>query len=262
MTLLLVCLIIALGLLGAPLFAVLGSLALLGFYSEGTTFAIIGIEFYKLTQQHILITLPLFTFAGYLMAEARTADRLVRVARAALGWLPGGLAVVALITCAFFGTFTGVSGVAIIAIGGLLFPILIKELYPEPFSLGLLTSSAKIGLLFPPSIPLILYGIVYALSMQSTPEAMVSGAFDIGTFLLAGLVPGLFLLLVVGGYCMFVGQRSNVPRVPFHGKELLSTLWEAKWEVPIPFVLLGLITSHWWRSSRKYNGRLNSPPTA
>tara|TARA_B100000315_G_scaffold260409_1_gene321530 strand:- start:1259 stop:2611 length:1353 start_codon:yes stop_codon:yes gene_type:complete len=241
MTLLLVCLIIALGLLGAPLFAVLGSLALLGFYSEGTTFAIIGIEFYKLTQQHILITLPLFTFAGYLMAEARTADRLVRVARAALGWLPGGLAVVALITCAFFGTFTGVSGVAIIAIGGLLFPILIKELYPEPFSLGLLTSSAKIGLLFPPSIPLILYGIVYALSMQSTPEAMVSGAFDIGTFLLAGLVPGLFLLLVVGGYCMFVGQRSNVPRVPFHGKELLSTLWEAKWEVPIPFVLLGLI---------------------
>lgn len=241
MILLLVCLIIFLGLLGAPLFAVLGSLALLGFYSEGTAFAVIGIEFYKLTQQHILITLPLFTFAGYLMAEARTADRLVGVARAALGWLPGGLAVVALMTCAFFGTFTGVSGVAIIAIGGLLFPILIKELYPEPFTLGLLTSSAKIGLLFPPSIPLILYGIVYALSMQSTPEAMAQGAFDIGTFFLAGLVPGLFLLVVMGGYCMYVGQRSHVPRVPFHGKEVLRALWEAKWEVPIPFALLGLI---------------------
>ncbi|HIA13342.1 MAG TPA: TRAP transporter large permease [Nitrospirales bacterium] len=241
MILFLVCLIILLGLFGAPLFAVLGALALLGFYTQGTDFAVVGIEFYKMTQQHILITIPLFTFAGYLMAEARTADRLVKVAQAALGWVPGGLAVVALLTCAFFGTFTGVSGVAIIAIGGLLYPILIKELYPESFSLGLLTSSAKIGLLFPPSIPLILYGIVYALSMQSTPEAMARGTFDIGTFFLAGLVPGLFLLLVVGGYCMFVGQRANVPRLPFHGKEVLRALWDAKWEVPIPFVLLGLI---------------------
>ena len=241
MTLVLIGIIIALGLLGAPLFAVLGALALLGFFAEGTDFSVIGIEFYKLTQQHILITIPLFTFAGYLMAEARTADRLVRVARAAMGWLPGGLAVVALMTCAFFGTFTGVSGVAIIAIGGLLFPILIKELYPETFSLGLLTSSAKIGLLFPPSIPLILYGVVYALAMQSTPEAMVGGIFDIGTFFLAGLVPGLFIIAVVGGYCMYVGQRSNVPRLPFQGKELLRALWESKWEVPIPFVLLGMI---------------------
>jgi len=241
-TFVLICLIIIiLGLLGAPLFAVLGAFALVGFYTQGTDFAVIGIEFYKLTQQHILITIPLFTFAGYLMAEARTADRLVRVARVAVGWLPGGLAVVALLTCAFFGTFTGVSGVAIIAIGGLLFPVLIKELYPEKFSLGLVTSSAKIGLLFPPSIPLILYGIVYALAVQSTPQAAAMGAFDIGTFFLAGLVPGLFIMLVVGGYCMYVGNRENIQRLPFQGKELLSAIWDAKWEVPIPFVLLGLI---------------------
>jgi len=241
MILLLTLLFILLAILGAPLFAVIGALALLGFYTMGTDFSIIGIEFYKLTQQHILITIPLFTFAGYLMAEAKTADRFVRLARAALGWMPGGLAVVALMTCAFFGTFTGVSGVAIIAIGGLLFPVLIKELYPERFSLGLVTSSAQLGLLFPPSVPLILYGIIYSLSVQSTPEGMAKGTFDIGTFFLAGIVPGLFIGLVLAGYCMLVGTRQEVPKIPFQGRESMKALWDAKWEVPIPFVLLFLI---------------------
>ena len=112
-------------------------------------------EHYKLATNPHLITIPLFTLAGFLMAESKAADRLVRVARALLGWLPGGLGFVVVASCAFFTTFTGASGVTIIALGGLLFPILVKERYPEKFSLGLITSSGSIGLLFPPSLPII-----------------------------------------------------------------------------------------------------------
>lgn len=241
MTLLIVLGFIVLWLLGAPLFAIIGGLAMVGFFLMGIDLVVMGIEFYKLTQQHILITLPLFTFAGYLMAEAKTADRLVRVARAALGWLPGGLAVVAVLTCVFFGTFTGVSGVAIIAIGGLLYPVLTKQFYSERFSLGLLTSSAQAGLLFPPSVPLILYGIVYALTMQNLSETLPGQGFDIGTFFLAGIIPGFFIIGVLSLYCMLVGYRHQISRVPFQAAELMRALWAAKWEVPIPFVLLFLI---------------------
>ena len=241
MTLLIILGFIVVWLLGAPLFAVIGGLAMVGFSLMEIDLVVMGIEFFKLTQQQVLITLPLFTFAGYLMAEAKTADRLVRVARAALGWLPGGLAVVAVLTCAFFGTFTGVSGVAIIAIGGLLYPVLTKQFYSERFTLGLVTSSAQAGLLFPPSVPLILYGIVYALTMQNAPEVPVVQSFDIGTFFLAGIIPGLFIVGVLSLYCMMVGYRLQISRVPFQATELMRALWVAKWEVLIPFVLLFLI---------------------
>ncbi len=142
-----------------------------------------------------LVTLPLFTFAGYLMAESGTPKRLVRVSRALFGWLPGGLAVVCLLASAFFTTFTGGSGITIVAVGGLLFPALVQEKYPEKFSLGLVTTGGSLGLLFPPSIPIVLYGVVAGILIDK--------------LFLAGIVPGLITVVILGGYAIVVGGRGR-----------------------------------------------------
>ncbi|NOZ60567.1 MAG: TRAP transporter large permease subunit, partial [Calditrichaeota bacterium] len=164
-------LLIALGLLlvalfGAPLFSVIAAIALLSFHFAGIDTAAVIVEMYRLASAPTLLAIPLFTFAGYLLAESGTPKRLVNLSRAMFGWLPGGLAIVALVTCAFFTAFTGASGVTIVALGGLLFPVLIKEGYSEKFSLGLVTTSGSLGLLFPPSLPIILYGLVAKISID------------------------------------------------------------------------------------------------
>lgn len=240
MTTLLVVLVVAFALLGAPLFAVMSAAALVGFRTTETPLITTAIEIFRLAAQPTMITIPLFTFAGYLMAEAKTASRIVRVARAALGWMPGGLAVVTLAACAFFTTFTGASGITIIAIGGLLYPVLESDGYPERFSLGLITSSGSIGLLFPPSLPMILYGIVYGLTAQ-TPEAVMAGSFEIDKFFLAGIAPGLLLVGILSIYSVARGIRHKVPRSAFSLGELLAATWHAKWELPIPIFLLVMI---------------------
>jgi tripartite ATP-independent transporter DctM subunit len=158
------------------------------------------------------------------MAESKAADRLVSVSRALLGWLPGGLGFVVVASCAFFTTFTGASGVTIIALGGLLFPILVKERYPEKFSLGLITSSGSIGLLFPPSLPIILYGIV--------------GKTSIDALFVAGILPGMLFLAVLGGFSLFIGQKHKVNRTPFDAAEARRAVWNAKWELFVPVVVL------------------------
>ena len=216
--------LLAAALLGAPLFVVLAAVATVSFASSGTDLVVLAEEHYKLATNPHLVTIPFFTLAGFFMAEAKAADRLVRVSRALLGWLPGGLAIVVVASCAFFTTFTGASGVTIIALGGLLFPMLVQERYPEDFSLGLITSSGSIGLLFPPSLPIILYGIVAGASIDK--------------LFIAGIVPGMLFLAVLGGFSLVVGVRNDVNRTPFDLREALRAMREAKWELAVPVVVI------------------------
>ncbi len=224
MTALVAIVLVVLAVFGAPLFAVLGGMGINNFSSTGTDLVVMSEEHYKLATNPHLVTIPLFTLAGFLMAESRAADRLVRVSRALLGWLPGGLGIVVVASCAFFTTFTGASGVTIIALGGLMHPILVRERYPEKFSLGLITSSGSIGLLFPPSLPIILYGIV--------------GQTSVDDLFIAGIMPGMLFLSVLGIYCLWVGRREQVNRTKFDLREALSASWVAKWELLVPVVVI------------------------
>ena len=217
-------------LFGTPLFAVIGGAAFAqGLILDQNSAGIVGEIYNKFTSNSTLMTIPLFTFAGYLMAESKTSDRLVKLFRAFFGWMPGGLAIVALIVCAFFTTFTGASGVTIIAMGGLLLPILIKDKYGSDFSLGLVTSSGSLGLLFPPSLPVIVYGFIAA---QDIPVLFVSG-----------IVPGLLMIILLSGYAIWVGKKAKMERTPFTWKNAKSSLWEAKWEALIPVLVFGLFFS-------------------
>jgi len=172
-----------------------------------------------------LVAIPLFTFAGYMLAESKAPTRLVNLARAVFGVIPGGLGVVTLVTCALFTAFTGASGVTIIALGGLLYPILLKEQYPERFALGLVTTSGSLGLLFPPSLPLILYGVVSSLSIDK--------------LFAAGLVPGTILLVVLAAYAIQRGWANRIPRTRFAWSNVRSAARAVIWELPLPVVIIG-----------------------
>jgi len=230
--------IISLAVLGLPLFCVLGAIGLTGLHHSDTPLAGALADVYALAggKAVALSTIPLFTFAGYLMARAKTAERLVRMAKALLGWIPGGLALMTVWTCAFFTIFTGASGVTIVALGGLLLPELERSRYSRRFSIEVVTGSGAVGLLFPPALPLIVYGIVFGLNAgQANIE------FSIERFFMAGIVPGLLLLAILSVYCIIEGWRSKVPTTKLDLPEFFRALWEAKWEVPIPFVILGLL---------------------
>ncbi len=218
-------LILVLGALGAPVFALLGGLALWLFH--GTDTGALGVinEIPRLASLPALIAIPLFTFAGFLLAESRAPQRLLALAEALCGWMPGGLAIVGLTSCAVFTAFTGASGVTIIALGGLLFPMLLKQGYPEPFALGLLTCTGSLGLLFPPSLPIILYGLVAKVSIDK--------------LFLAGAAPGLLLLGLLGVYGALAGWRAGIPRAPFSAKTAWAAARAAAWEIPLPFVIVG-----------------------
>jgi tripartite ATP-independent transporter DctM subunit len=218
-------LLVALAMLGMPLFTVLAGITFLLYRAEQIDAASVAIEMYRLAETPLLIAIPLFTFAGYLLAESRAPQRLVRVSRAALGWMPGGLAAVALVACAIFTAFTGASGVTIIAVGGLLLPTLLAERYAERFSYGLLTTSGSLGLLFPPSLPIIIYGYASGVSVDK--------------LFAAGILPGILLLLLVALYSMRVAVRSGVQRHAFSWGELRAAAREAAWELPLPLVVVG-----------------------
>ncbi len=225
MTILVFILITIMALMGAPIFIVISAFAMVGFYLTEIPLAAIIVDIYSnFSSQPLLYTIPLFTFAGYILAESKTSIRLVNFSRAILGWLPGGLAIVALCTCAFFTAFTGASGVTIIALGGLLYPALIKEKYPENFSLGLLTSSGSLGLLFPPSLPIILFGVVSQTSINQ--------------LFAAGFIPGIFLILLLALYSIFIGKKSSVPKSKFSLVEVFKAVNGAKWELLIPAVVV------------------------
>lgn len=217
--------LILLVIIGSPLFTIIGAISLFGFSNEGIDTAAIIIELYRLASQPVLLAIPLFTVAGYFLAESKAPIRIVAVAQSLIGWMPGGLAIVVLITCAIFTAFTGGSGVTIVALGGLVFPILISEKYSEKFSLGLVTTSGSLGLLFPPSLPIILYG--------TFAEVSVDALFR------AGIVPGVILMLVVALYSIQQGGKSHVPRHPFDAKKAWIALKAIAWEIPLPFFIIG-----------------------
>ncbi len=216
---------VILALLGTPLFIVIAGGGLLFLYSNGIDFTAMIIELYKLAHTPMLVALPLFSLAGYILAASKAPNRLVRLSNALLGWLPGGLAIIALIVSAFFTALTGATGLTIIALGGLLFPALKMDNYPEKFSLGLITTSGTLGLLFPPSLPLILYGVVAQTSIDQ--------------LFVAGILPGLVMVLLLSLYSAWKGVQARVARPKFVLKELGKALRESLWEIPLPFVVLG-----------------------
>ena len=228
-------LLILLALLGAPLFAVIAASAMWGFSKEGIDLQAIAIEFYGIAEMPILLAIPLFTFAGYLLSESGAPGRLVRLTQALLGWMPAGLAIVSLAACAFFTAFTGASGVTIIALGALLFPALQQAGYPEKFNLGLITSAGSLGLLFAPSLPLILYGIVAEISVED--------------LFLAGVLPGFLMLVMLSGYSVWKNRALRVPLADFSWKEVRAAIREAAWEIPLPIVVLGGIYSGYFAIS-------------
>lgn len=225
-------------LLGTPLFAVLGLGALIAFALQGISSSAVISEMTRLATSPVLVSIPLFTFAGYLFAEGGTAGRLVGLSRAVFGWVPGGLAIVSLLTCAVLTALTGASGVTIVAAGGLLMPALLRENYSRRFSLGLLTTSGSLGLLFPPSLPLILYSYV-AGSAAGGLTLNAADAPTVDRLFLAGILPGLFLIAALSVLSIREGRRQKIPRLPFRFRSLGPAVRGALWEIPLPFIVLG-----------------------
>jgi len=221
--------LILLAVFGAPLFAVIAASAMLGYHNEGIDLMVIASEILGIASMPFLSAIPLFTFAGYLLSESNAPNRLVRLTSAMLGWMPGGLALVALAACAFFTAFTGASGVTIIALGAILYPALKQDGYPDNFNLGLVTTSGSLGLLFAPSLPLILYGVIAEVSIDNLFRA--------------GILPGLLMLLMLSAYSMWVSRGNSQPLKPFKFRELAGAMRAAMWELPLPIFVLGGIYS-------------------
>jgi len=216
--------IVAAAVAGTPLFAILGGTAAFLFMREGTTPATILIETYSLSVSSTLPAIPLFTLAGFLLAEGRASERLLRVFRAWFGWIPGGTAVVCAVLCSFFTVFTGGSGVTILALGGVLFPALLRDGYRERFALGLLTASGSLGLLLPPALPLILYAVVAQIPIED--------------IFIGGILPGILLTTMVAAWGVREGIVSGAGRYAFRTSEALASLWAAKWELAMPALVL------------------------
>ena len=221
--------LVLLAVFGAPLFAIIATSAMIGFLSDDVDLMNMALEIQSIASLPFLAAIPLFTFAGYVLSESNAPKRLVRLTGAMLGWMPGGLAIVCLAACAFFTAFTGASGVTIIALGAILYPALQHDGYPDKFNLGLVTSAGSLGLLFAPSLPLILYGVI--------AEVPIDNLF------LAGILPGFIMLIMLSGYSLWVNRSIRRPLSSFSLKELRSALRESMWELPLPIVVLGGIYS-------------------
>ena len=224
-------LLILLAILRTPLFVVIALSAMIGFHSQEVDLSVVSIEIYRLAEMPVLLAIPLFTFAGYLLGEGKASTRLVNLTNSLLGWMPGGLAIVTIFACALFTAFTGASGITIVALGGLLYPALKQAGYLDNFNLGLLTSSGSLGLLFAPSLPLILYGVV-AQQMDLDQPVSISDLF------LAGILPGLLMLVMLSIYAM-LQPRDRTRQESFDARVALDAIRAAKWEIPLPFLVLG-----------------------
>lgn len=221
--------LVLLAILGAPLFAVIATSAMLGFQRDDVDLMNMAIEIQSIGSLPFLAAIPLFTFAGYILSESNAPRRLVRLTGALIGWMPGGLAVVCIAACAFFTAFTGASGVTIIALGAILYPALQQDGYTDRFTLGLVTSSGALGLLFAPSLPLILYGVVAEISIDD--------------LFLAGILPGFLMLGVMGGYSFWVNRHVRRKISDFSWREVAAATRETIWEIPLPILVLGGIYS-------------------
>jgi tripartite ATP-independent transporter DctM subunit len=219
-----VALIVICMLFGMPIYAVLGGAALLLFWEEGTPISAVPGEAYRMSTSPMLPAIPLFTLAGYILAAGGSSQRLLRVFTAAVGWMPGGLAIVVTLVLAFFTPLTGASGVTILAMGGVLLPMLVKGRYTEANAVGLVTVSGSIGVMLPPSLPVILYAY-YA-------------EIDLEDLFVAGIVPGILLVVAVAAWAAWRGVAGGAARTSFSGREYFAALWDAKWEVLLPFIVM------------------------
>ncbi|HEU4619444.1 MAG TPA: TRAP transporter large permease subunit [Gammaproteobacteria bacterium] len=228
-------LLLVLALAGVPLFVIIAAGAMLGYLREQIDLSVLGIEFFGLSETPVLVAIPLFTFAGFLLSEGQAPRRLVRLSQALLGWLPGGLAMISLATCALFTAFTGASGVTIIALGALLVPALAEAGYESRFNLGLVTTSGSLGLLFAPSLPLILYGVV--------AQASIDDLFR------AGLLPGILMVVALCAYSYWQNRHLKASSGHTSAGDVLGAIADAKWELPLPIVVLGGIYSGYFAVS-------------
>ena len=217
--------IVAATALGMPIFAAIGGAALVLFWNDGTPITAVPGETYRLTASPMLPAIPLFALAGYVLAAGSASQRLTRLFTASVGWMPGGLAIVVTLVLAFFTPLTGASGITILSMGGLLLPVLIGANYPERTAMGLVTVSGSIGLLWFPSLPVFLYGFYANL--------------DYARIFVGGLIPGVTLVMVVAGWGAWQGWKRGVSRTPFDAREARAAMWEAKWELLLPVVVLG-----------------------
>jgi tripartite ATP-independent transporter DctM subunit len=227
MTLILVGTLILLALLGLPLFIALAGGSLLATYNAGLDPALLAVELNRLATSPHLAAIPLFTFSGVILAAGGAPQRMIQLFNASVGWLPGGMAGVAIASCAFFTAFSGASGVTILALGGLMFPMLLHAGYKERFTLGLLTTSGSLGLLFAPSLAILLYGIVAGASIDK--------------MFLAGIVPGILLMVLLGLYALYIGRRADIPRHQFSFAALGRASIDGFWDLLMPVgILIGI----------------------
>ena len=221
--------VLLLALAGEPFFVLIAAIAMWGLHEAGTDLTVVASEFYRLTEMPVLVAIPLFTIAGYLLGESGAPKRLVRLTDALIGSVPGGLAIVAVITCALFTAFTGATGVTIVALGAVLYPALRHGRYPENFSLGLVTTSGSLGLLFAPSLPLILYAVV---AQQLQANVGVTELFK------AGVLPGLLMVAMLSTYAVLFARRLPREHTPYSSREARAALWDARYELPLPVLVL------------------------
>ncbi len=233
--LLIVIIAFALLLIGIPIFVVISGLTLYLFFSSQIDISAIIIEMHRMATTPVLVAIPLFTFAGYLLSESGAPKRLIRLSNAFLGWLPGGLSIIALVTCAVFTALTGATGLTIIALGGILLPAMMQGRYSENFSLGLLTTSGTLGLLFPPSLPLIIYAIVAKVRIDH--------------LFIAGILPGILLVVLLSAFSVFRSVRTGVPKTKFKFNEVVIAIRKSLWELQLPVVVLGGIYSGYFAVS-------------
>lgn len=216
---------------GMPIFIGLGGIAVLLFWKDFTPITAIPAETYRIVVSPSLPTIPLFTLVGFVLAESGASRRMMSFFKSAFSWIPGGTPIIVVILSGFFTAMTGGSGVTILALGGLLYPMLRKEGYSEMFSLGLITVAGSLGLLFPPSLPLIIYSVSAGVSVK---DAFV-----------AGFIPGTLLIVLIGIWAVYQGKVQKIERTPFNWKKVFSSTKESIWEILIPiFILLGIFTGY------------------
>ena len=221
--------LIILCIIGTPLFSVIAASAMFGYSSQEIDLMAIVIEIIGISDMPFLSAIPLFTLSGYLLSESNAPKRLVALTDVFLGWMPSGLAIVSILACALFTAFTGASGVTIIALGAILYPALKEDGYSDKFNLGLITTSGSLGLLFAPSLPLILYGVIAEVSIDNLFKA--------------GILPGLMMIILLSFYSFSVNAKNSKSGRSFNLKKALITLKECAWEIPLPFLVLGGIYS-------------------
>lgn len=239
-TILLGIIILILALLGEPLFIIISIITLFAFAGEGQEPGVVISSLTRMADVPSLIAIPLFTFAGYILAESKAPKRLLNLSQALFGVIPGGFSIIALVSCAVFTAFTGGSGITIVALGGLLLPMLLREKYSEKYSLGLITTCGSLGILFPPSLPIILYALVAQQALQQSLFNLESSGqvLSINKLFVAGLLPGIILILMLALYGFFKAKQSGIQSIPFNLKNIFVAIRESIWEIPLPFLIV------------------------